>query len=76
MSTSEGYCEYLEKKIRQLEAVYAQFADLVKVIRCKDCAKCREKDMFGVATILECSRSGQATESDGWCKWAERRSDP
>ena len=76
MSTSEGYAAYIEDQIRQLEAVYAQFADLVKVVRCKDCAKCHEKDMWGVSTILECRRSGRAVEPDGFCKWAERRSDP
>ena len=76
MLTSEGYCEYIKKKIQQLEALYAQFADLVKVIRCKDCAKCHEKDMFGRGTILECRRTDLAVEPDGYCKWAERRSDP
>lgn len=76
MSTSEGYIAFVENKVRQLEAIYAQFADIVKVVRCKDCALCREKDMFGVATILECRWTGLAVEPDGFCKWGERRSGP
>ena len=48
-------------------------ADMVEVIRCIDCAKCLQKDMFGIARILECKRSGLATRPDGYFAWAERR---
>ncbi len=42
---------------------------------CEDCARCEEKDMFGVATILECSRTGLNTQRDGFCAWGKRRVD-
>ena len=48
-------------------------ADMVEVIRCIDCARCKEKDMFGIARILECTRTDRATRPDGYCAWAERR---
>ena len=51
----------------------SMMADKVEVIRCIDCAKCREKDMFGVARILECRRTSLATQPDGYCAWAVRR---
>ena len=72
----EGYAAYLLEKVRYLESVYAQFANIERVVYCKDCAKMHEKDMFGVRTIMECRRSGNAVEPDGFCKWGERRSDP
>lgn len=50
-------------------------ADMVEVIRCIDCAKVKEKDMFGVCRILECGRTDRATRPDGYCAWAERRSE-
>ena len=43
---------------------------------CEDCAKCSEKDMFGLMTVLECGRTGLVVEPDGFCKWAERRKEP
>ena len=48
-------------------------SDKVEVIRCIDCAKVKEKDMFGVCRILECSRTGLATRPDGYCAWPRRR---
>lgn len=78
MSTSEhleGYAAYLTEKVRQLEKVYAQFADIEKVVRCKVCTKSHEKNMFGVVTILVCRRTDLAVEPDGFCAWGERRSE-
>lgn len=71
----EGYIAYLTKKVRYLESVYAQFANIERVVRCQDCARCCEKDMFGVMTVLECSRDDLVVEPDGYCKWGERRSE-
>lgn len=71
-----AYIAYLLEKVRYLESVYAQFADIQRVVRCKDCAKSQEKDCFGVMTVLECSRDDLVVEPDGFCKWGERRSEP
>lgn len=45
----------------------------VKVVRCIDCAHCREKDMFGVYHGLECSWSDLVVPSDGYCHLGERK---
>ena len=50
-------------------------SDVRVEVFCKDCVKCHEKDMFGVATILECRRTSLPVEPEGYCKWGERRSD-
>lgn len=50
-------------------------SDVEKVVRCKDCAKCREKDMFGATTILECRRTGHAVKPDGYCSEGTKKGD-
>lgn len=50
-------------------------ADMVEVIRCIDCARCKEKDMFGVCRVLECDRTEMPTQTDGYCAWSKRRDD-
>lgn len=52
-----------------------QRGEMVVVVRCIDCADCREKDMFGVVTVLECGRSEMPTQPEGYCYWAERRNE-
>ena len=79
MSTSEhleGYIAYLTEKVRYLESVYAQFSDIERVVRCRDCANGCEKDVFGLRTVLECSRDDLVVEPDGFCKWGKRRGEP
>lgn len=71
-----GYIAYLLEKVQYLESVYAQFADIERVVRCRDCAKCEEKLAFGRMPVLECSRDDHVVEPDGFCKWGERRSEP
>ncbi len=50
-------------------------ADMVEVIRCIDCARRKEKDMFGVCRVLECDRTEMPTQPDGYCAWSKRRDD-
>ena len=50
--------------------------DLVEVVRCKDCAKSYEKDVFGLRSVLECSRTDLVVQPDGFCAWGERRNEP
>lgn len=71
-----GYIAYLLEKVEYLESVYAQFADIEKVVRCQDCAKCEEKAIFGPRTVLECGRTDLVVEPDGFCKWGKRRREP
>lgn len=43
-----------------------------QAVRCMDCAKCQEKDMFGVITILVCE-SGIVVKPDWFCSNGVRK---
>ena len=47
--------------------------DAVPVIRCKDCAHCQKKDMFGRGFIYECKQTLYQTYPDEYCSMAKRR---
>lgn len=56
-----------------LDIEAAPTIDAVPVIRCKDCAYCVKKDMFGRGFIYECKQTLYQTQLDDFCSMAKRR---
>lgn len=45
------------------------------LVRCVNCGKCTEKDMFGQKVILECADTEMDTRPDGYCFRGRKKED-
>lgn len=75
-------CEYynyrtVDEKYRlSLALSHVQTADVVEVVRCKDCKYSHKITDANVITLLSCNYQnahGMLVENHGYCKWGKRK---
>lgn len=52
---------------------YSFTEKLRRIVFCRDCARCKDKDMFGVKQVLECQKTGHLVHGGDYCSYGVRR---
>lgn len=65
-----GHCSLCEKA-----NIHAPTADVVEVVRCKDCVECEKRKTANQLPILYCKADKKLVHEKGFCSWGERRED-
>ena len=75
MTDLEADLKIAQARIKELEAQLAA-ADVVKVVRCKDC-QCWQENPWSDSGEMVCKRwvDWLPTEADDFCSYGERRAD-
>lgn len=70
-----------ERVIRERDAAkeqlkgrsYSFTEKLRSIVFCRDCARCKEKEMFGVKKVLECQKTDHLVHGGDYCSYGVRR---
>lgn len=75
MLKNEEYSEYISESAEKLKTAYAQYEDMVKVVRCGACKySFRFTDQDGNKFLLCCGKIGSRELKDtDFCSYGEKR---